>query len=397
MTLKKVANVLKSRMGRVTSSGSFIANIDGLRFFAVISVVFFHIEQKIRQGGVVPDTSFGEVVQRLFQTGWFGVELFFAISGFVLALPFARHHLSGKSAPPGLGKYYLRRLTRIEPPYVISLLFFFLLRIFFNGQDGRQLFPHLAASLFYVHNAWFNSPSLINAVSWSLEVEVQFYLLAPLLAQVFRLKSPVVRCGAFLTLPILVNLPFLGMDVWSVYRIANKTGANLFGFLQYFMVGFIVADLYVSRWKENPGRSRAWDAAGILSAGLIVMALFQRWSAMGMVVSLLVMVCMVSAFRGVWCRQIACAPWLATIGGMCYTIYLYHNILSDLAMTALLRLLPDQSFLICLLLGLLVVVPLLLAISASLFVTCEKPFMYRDWPQKTLAAISKAFHFRRTK
>ena len=64
--------------------------------------------------------------------GFRGVELFFVISGFILGLPFAAHYLKG-AAPVSLRKYYLRRLTRLEPPYIVALLVLFILAAGIEG------------------------------------------------------------------------------------------------------------------------------------------------------------------------------------------------------------------------------------------------------------------------
>ena len=51
-----------------------------------------------------------------------------------------------------------------------------------TGAARAPLLPHLLASLGYVHNIVYGVPSTINVVAWSLEIEVQFYILAPALA-----------------------------------------------------------------------------------------------------------------------------------------------------------------------------------------------------------------------
>jgi len=100
---------------RITTQNRFIAQIDGLRFVAIAWVVFFHIYAVLSDRGAVPapvplDT---DLPKR-------GVELFFAISGFILGVPFASALL--RNAPAvNLKQYLLRRLTRLEPPYFISL------------------------------------------------------------------------------------------------------------------------------------------------------------------------------------------------------------------------------------------------------------------------------------
>jgi len=64
----------------------------------------------------------------------------------VLALPFARHHLLGTPLPT-LKDYYLRRVTRIEPPYVIALCVYMVV-ILFTQADWLARVPNFFASLF---------------------------------------------------------------------------------------------------------------------------------------------------------------------------------------------------------------------------------------------------------
>src|SRR6266700_536187 len=108
---------------RVTSSGVVIPEIDGLRCVAILWVLGFHIDGEYIKvmGARFPGQIQGSAFHGLLVTWDFGVQLFFVISGFILGLPFVRHHWNG-SPKPRLGQYYLRRVTRIEPPYVINLI-----------------------------------------------------------------------------------------------------------------------------------------------------------------------------------------------------------------------------------------------------------------------------------
>src|SRR6185436_17416816 len=119
--------------------------------------------------------------------GGHGVSFFFMISGFILALPFIKEKMPGGS-PVSLKKYYLRRLTRLEPPYLAALLLSFILLVLVKGQSFAGLLPHLGASSVYMHNIIYNNPSSVLGVAWSLEVEVQFYILAPFLCFIFLIK-----------------------------------------------------------------------------------------------------------------------------------------------------------------------------------------------------------------
>jgi peptidoglycan/LPS O-acetylase OafA/YrhL len=132
--------------------------------------------------------------------GYRGVNLFYVISGFILGVPFAEHRLLGQP-PVSLPRYFLRRLTRLEPPYVLNLLICAAL-LLATGSSIAGLLPHFAASAFYVHNLWYGEQSLINPVAWSLEIEVQFYCLAPLLAVLFSIRSRFWRMAVLLGLTL---------------------------------------------------------------------------------------------------------------------------------------------------------------------------------------------------
>jgi hypothetical protein len=73
---------------RITTQKRFIPQIDGLRFVAIASVVFFHIYSALEGRGAIPPP-----IPLNLDLAKRGVELFFAISGFILGVPFASHFL----------------------------------------------------------------------------------------------------------------------------------------------------------------------------------------------------------------------------------------------------------------------------------------------------------------
>src|SRR5262252_8329701 len=128
---------------RITTQGRFIAQIDGLRFVAIASVVLFHIYANFENGIIpAPRTFHPDLPKR-------GVELFFAISGFILGIPFASHFLR-QDARVDLKGYFLRRLTRLEPPYFISLFVWAADQIVMGHRSWTEMGPHLLASFVYL-------------------------------------------------------------------------------------------------------------------------------------------------------------------------------------------------------------------------------------------------------
>src|SRR6202008_4846185 len=98
--------------------------------------------------------------------GGHGVSFFFMISGFILALPFIKEKMTVGS-PVSLKKYYLRRLTRLEPPYLAALLIAVVLLVFVKGQSFTGLLPNLGASSVYIHNIISTNPSSVLGLAWS--------------------------------------------------------------------------------------------------------------------------------------------------------------------------------------------------------------------------------------
>jgi peptidoglycan/LPS O-acetylase OafA/YrhL len=183
---------------RITSGGSYIAEIDGLRFIAIVSVLCFHVgrmsELMLAPKGTHP-TPAGALPALLVNAlyhGDRGVSIFFAISGFVLGIPFARERLLGEKHV-SLKQYLLRRLTRIEPPYMVSQFIRLYPVMLAKSLTLLQILPHFLAGLFYLHLLIYHTLPEVQLVGWSLEIEVQFYLLAPLLARIFFRRSAGLR------------------------------------------------------------------------------------------------------------------------------------------------------------------------------------------------------------
>ena len=167
------------RFRRVTSSGSYMPEVDGLRFIAIAMVVGMAHTGTYMQDAVLQVYDKSSYASQFLLEGVYGVSVFFIISGFILALPFATQKLlNGKQV--SLQQYFLRRVTRLEPTYIVTLILYFVMRIWILKYESfNELLPHFFASLFYVHNIVYDAHSAVNGVAWSLEVEIQFYLLAP--------------------------------------------------------------------------------------------------------------------------------------------------------------------------------------------------------------------------
>lgn len=381
---------LFARLQRVTTSGKFISEIDGLRFIAIGTVILFHINvhpifDSLRETATALERLlFIPVVDQGFR----GVQLFFIISGFILAMPFASHHLKG-TKKVRLKDYFLRRITRLEPPYILCMISLFVVLITLKGAAFDEMFPRLAASLGYVHNLIYGEESLINNVAWSLEIEIQFYLLVPILTFLFAIRNRIAR-------RLSIILLSLGSVVghWLFFSASRTLSLSILSHLHFFLMGFLIADLFIVNWKEQPARSFGWDIVSLLGWPFLVVV----WNAShgsagvgffssgnllsGMLFPLCALCLYCAVFRGKITNAIMTNRWIVTIGGMCYSIYLLHNYIIGATIRLTKDLVIHQSYVLTFFLQFMLVVPVILIFCGAYYVLVERPCMDRFWPRK---------------
>ncbi len=350
--------------------------IDGLRFIAIVSVVLFHLagELRLRSGGLATlEPRYAELF-RWVGNGDRGVLLFFVISGMILAMPFARHALAG-GKQVSLRKFYMRRVTRLEPPYLLSMLLFTGMVAFYgHGHLQPGFGKHAAASALYLHSLIYRQMSPVNPVTWSLEVEIEFYLLAPLFMQLLRIPGKTLRRSALAAGVLVIGL---AQAYWHGY----KYDIYLTYSVQYFITGLLLADIFVLD-LQTLKTSWLWDLAALASLAVMFGMPNDRWYA-HTVLPLPIAVLCLSAMRSRVFRSVVATPWIAVIGGMCYSIYLLHFafIAAFFKFTRHL-LLPQFDFLTDYLIQVVVLGVPVLVCCVVFFVLVERPCMDPDWPGK---------------
>ena len=352
---------------RVTTQNRFIPQIDGLRFVAISSVVLFHIYASLNHNGAIPYPAYNALNVGMLSKR--GVELFFAISGFILGVPFASSYLLG--APKiNLKQYFLRRLTRLEPPYILSLLVWAGILFVVARQSGAEILPHLLASIAYLHNLIYNGGSTINVVAWSLEVEVQFYILVPLLARIFALADTRIRRGAIVAI-------MLGSALLGGQLLDTRSETSVLYYLPFFMAGFLLCDLYVTRRDWKP--SWTWDLVAVCGWPLVW---YMGPQASHIVLPFVIVLLYLAAFRGRLCSDLFSQRIITDIGGLCYSLYLFHFLIISAVTRVSKPLHIGQDFWAYYLLQSVLVLPVVLLLCGIFFLLVERPCMDRDWPRK---------------
>lgn len=373
-----INNFFKS-LKRSTASTVYIPEIDGVRFLAISVVSFYHLNNFFLAKAPYNFNVSHNLLNIFLQNGFKGVQVFFVISGFILALPFAKYFLLAEKKP-SLKNYYLRRLTRIEPPYFIALVLFFLLYLLKGQFSVNELLPGLFLNLFYVHNIFYHSgPSILGVLLWTLEIEVQFYLIAPLLAQIFRLNK-LYRRILFVSLIFLI--PILNLFI-------NTNFIWLFNYLYYFLIGFLISDLYIT--EENLKLSSGVSLLIGISS-FIIFSFVDITSLIGKNIFVVVLFLMVYLIlnNNFW-KRIFGKKTIATIGGMCYSIYLVHTVvISGFGNTTVFWLFTS-FYSVNIFLQMVLLIPLIILVSSIFYIFFERPFMNKDWPFKMMFIFKKNY------
>jgi exopolysaccharide production protein ExoZ len=261
---------------------------------AALSVAYFHSYVAVRgfpEVAAVP-------IYALSQWGYLGVDLFFAVSGYVICLVVSKPNFSRSS-------FFIKRVFRLYPMYLIVMAIVAVLAL--SGHYRVNSIGHFLYSLTLLPQKGAPAYDL----SWTLEREIVFYLLAMI----------IVPMGGIRTLAVvLAVLAFGGWhfgEPWTFHLVSIRqasflsgvlvflAGPNIkrFGFIVPIAIGFAVLALFLS-FNFDPLRPVAMM---LILAGTVNLRLpWERWP----------------------------ARWLVAAGDASYSIYLLHYIVFYLATVA---------------------------------------------------------------
>jgi peptidoglycan/LPS O-acetylase OafA/YrhL len=307
-------------------SSALIEDIEVLRAFAVAFVVVHHVNGNF----FVPEGRFLAGFYAHFG-GWVGVDLFFAISGFVIArglLPAMRSAVSAAAAFHVARRFWIRRAFRLLPAAWAWLAIILLLSAVFNrsgvfGGVVANLHATLAGILQYANlrfaSTFGTAEYGASFVYWSLSLEWQFYALLPLLAYVLR---------GYLAWAIgLAILVLFARERW-LYGMAFRCDAIGWGVLIALAAQSPAWSRFVTVVRRFPRSAAAGVLGGLGLLGLLGSAHTQGWGArIGMIALVSAVMTAIAAanadgFRALFrARAADVAAWL---GSRSYAVYLCH-------------------------------------------------------------------------
>ena len=318
-----------------------LIELDGLRGFALVMILVYH---SIAQEGVPPAASFLGDAQRAVSLGWTALDLFFVLSGFLIGGIL----MDARESRSYFKTFYARRFFRIIPVYYAWILLYFLLIGFAGAGVTRlsnsgmrpPLSPGLLCYFLFLQNsvpldlyglagAWFGH-------LWSLAVEEQFYLVAPLVVRFTSMRSlRWILAAVTLSAPLIrIYLRFVSHMPATVIttRTLSRMDALAIGMLAATLVRSESGALWLRRHLQ------AWRGIlCILAGGVVLLWLFAygsmsagmqtigfTWMALFYAGALLLVV----QHRDGWLAAVLRNGLLRQLGAVSYCVYLIHVVVN---------------------------------------------------------------------
>lgn len=189
------------------TSSKNVPVLNSLRAVAALSVCLYHFVCTVV--GFIND----ENVLHVFSFGHYGVQMFFVISGFII--PWSMYH--GRYRISNFFTFTAKRLIRLEPPYLISLVLAIVhtyLRTLSPYYNGLDITPTVKQALLHFGYLipFFEDQVWIRPVYWTLAIEFQYYIAIGLLFSFISNNKLWIRICIyvlFLSGPILIKANFL--------------------------------------------------------------------------------------------------------------------------------------------------------------------------------------------
>lgn len=372
--------------------------LTGVRALAAFWVLAFHLNGYMAQERLLVGFDRLRVdVTPLVTIGWVGVDVFFVLSGFLLAVHVVER-LDRQAVATVYPAYLRDRILRVVPAYwaQIAILFGVTLAATGSAPSWASTVP---MHLFFLQNFWMGPHGAINGVYWTLPVEFGFYLLLPfVLAWTVRpgadSANPALRAAIVALLAVAISIGWRALAVAAygpagVPTVFWASAMHLPGAVDQFGIGVVAALLFLSRGApdatRDPRCARASNGLVLAGLGGLVFAiytldahvgrywthslLFYTWhSFTALAVALLVLGV---AARGPWARAIfenRLVVWLGTIS---YSLYLWHPVVAE-RLDGVVGAQSQGRWGFA-----LVAVPTVVAVSAASYYLVERPFLRR--------------------
>jgi peptidoglycan/LPS O-acetylase OafA/YrhL len=330
-----------------------LAFLDALRGLAAVYVVIFHV-----MAMPSPALATGPVMGAILAMGGTGVALFFVISAFSLAYTMPRH----AAAPRPLLSFYLHRLFRIAPLFLVLLAF----SIWRDGRGSHpgHSAPEILANVTFTFNLFRGWEAGIVWASWAIGVEMLFYAVFPLLFNLIDTLKRAWLVAALGTAATVLAVTGLG----GSSGLAAVGDYGLLRHLPVFLYGILAYHAFKALHAMQPSKARRCGMGLLVIGGTVLIGLTLAsaraalspaigWGLFGATYAVLLLGMSLFPLSAVVNRA------TTYLGQVSYSLYLAHPIVIALLIPVFRRIQasvpqPDLAYLACAALTLGIAIPL---------------------------------------
>ena len=302
---------------RASLSFPYIKPLDGLRGFAVIIVMVHH------------------AIRRHITGGFFGVDIFFVLSGFLITSLLAREYQ--KSTTIDFKAFYKRRILRLIPALLLLISIIIIpMMIRGNSTAVESVLKESLITLLYCSNwvrAFHLFPLNILDHTWSLSIEEQFYILWPLsfflIAKFAKTNKKIIISISSLILLFTILRWFIAYKFFDSYHLYNAFYTRTDGLLLGCLLGHLMS--LESFEKKMKAQAKLINYLSCISfLGLFILFFTMEWQSPAVyyygfslvnIFSILIILDLTISSKE---KKIFNFPALVWAGKISYGLYLWH-------------------------------------------------------------------------
>lgn len=293
-----------------------VDSLTGVRGVAALSVMVYHLPQH---------SVFAAFRMPLFDRAYLCVDLFFVLSGFVMAIGY-REMVDARPSSRRYVAFLRHRLARVFPLHLVVTLAFLLRAMVDVSGDGAAVRAGDVGANLLMIQSWGLGTTALAGNSWSVSTEWVAYLLFPLLA--IGVRSPLRWGLAVAAVALLALVATSGIGVRGSMDVVQRTS-----FLPVLRcLGSFTLGMLAQRIADRPGVRRllGGDGAFVVTVAVIASTLLLPDSDL-IVVLLLPLLILCCYHEGRAVQAILANRASLGLGIISYSLYLWHPLLRDVA------------------------------------------------------------------
>jgi peptidoglycan/LPS O-acetylase OafA/YrhL len=229
---------------------TYVPAFDGLRGVAILPVIFLHVD--------VSTLPRGHLLYELTR-GWYGVDLFFVLSGFLITwIMLAEIDQTGTI---DVKRFYERRFLRLTPAYVSMLIAVLVGAVLLRRPEVQNVPRVLPALITYTYNYQIAAGGTqfdVLVVIWSLCVEEQFYLVWPWVLRRLGTRRALWFClGAIGTICVYSSALYAALN-WGHLEVPTAASSIWIYFATDTRLGVILTGCAAALSLKHPSARRLW-------------------------------------------------------------------------------------------------------------------------------------------